>query len=101
MPKVKYQKSLAFQSFKRILDSIEEMDFSETEDVVAVISKKGVLFELNVTSAIFWELLDEYSNLNEISQKMSSIFEAPQDVILDDISVLVTELLEQGLVNVD
>ena len=101
MPKIKYQKSLVFNSFNRILDSIEEIDFSEIEEVVAVISKKGVLFELNVTSAVFWELLDEYSNLDKISQTMSCIFEASQDVILEDISILARELLEQGLVHVD
>jgi|LakMenE01Jun11ns_1017448.scaffolds.fasta_scaffold9942435_5 hypothetical protein len=99
--KIKYQRDLAFDNFEKILDAINSANVPEFGDIVAVLSKRGKLFELNITSAIFWESIDVCSSLDGLSNIIADCFEVEKSQIYDDMLHLTQELSKWGLINIE
>lgn len=101
MNRVRYQRDLVFDNFERIADALNSEDVPKFEDTVAILSKKGKLFELNITSAIFWESIDFCSSLDGLSKIVAECFEIEKSQIYDDMLHLTEELSKWGLVHVE
>ncbi len=99
--KIRFQPSIVFDSFDSIIDALDEIDSSEIVDVAAVLSKKGKLFELNITSAVYWELIENGLSIEDLSMNISEIFDVELAEATKDVKELTGELLKLELIDVD
>lgn len=98
--RVRFQKDFAFDEFLTIRDALGEVDIEELEGIVAVLSNKGKLYELNLTAAIFWELIGDGSNIDGLSKNLADIFELGVDDLKNDLNELSMKLESLDLINV-
>ena len=57
------------------------------------------IFNINETGAFIFNLLKENKTINEILDLMSKEYNAPKDVLLNDINEFVNELKKRGIYN--
>ncbi|MBT8493916.1 MAG: PqqD family peptide modification chaperone, partial [Deltaproteobacteria bacterium] len=56
------------------------------------------IYELNPTGTRLWELLSAGESLPEAKERLEGEFDAPREVVSDDVDLLLTELVDAGLV---
>lgn len=63
-----------------------------------VLSRRGCLFELNVTAACVWEMLDDAGSADELAEGLQRRFVVDAITAQEDVRRTVATLTEQGLV---
>ena len=57
------------------------------------------IFNINETGAFIFNLLKDNKNVDEILELMSKEYNAPKDVLLNDINEFIEELKKRGIYN--
>lgn len=99
--RVRYQLDIGLADITSLEEAVRSGNEAVTEvKPVAVLSFMGDLYELNLTSALFWEAIESPAQINDIAKNIASIFEVDNEVLLNDLTELVDEFRNAGLVNV-
>jgi hypothetical protein len=96
-PAIRFQRDIALASFASVQEAIIASSPALDLPVVAILGKHGVLYELNVTAAVLWELLAQESTLEELVVKIGNVFEADPSEIESDLHSVLAELEVNGL----
>ncbi|OOY05782.1 PqqD family protein [Thioclava sp. F28-4] len=68
-------------------------------DGVAILDlNSNAYFSLDSIGAIVWNLLGDEKSVEEIIDTISGAYSVPRDTVAEDVSVLLTDLHENGLV---
>ena len=98
-PKIRYQLNIDVSSFSSVKEAILHLP----DDVaniypLAVLSHMGVLYELNISSALFWEVIEVPKSIQEIALEMIDFFDVPEAELKSDISHLADDLQSAGII---
>jgi hypothetical protein len=58
----------------------------------------GVLYELNLSAALFWEIIEVPKEINEITLEMLKYFNVSEAELNGDISRLANDLQDAGVI---
>lgn len=73
-----------------------------SDNIVLLNYKDDIYYGLDETGSIYWELIQEYKEINLVVEKMFSKFPyIPKEQIKNDLDDLITALANKGLVKVE
>ena len=98
--RVRYQRDIELDSYSDLISGVQEKKFDIANDVIAILSKKGKLLELNFTSAFLWENLTDQTNLEELTELFTEFFEVSKGEARQDIIEAVRHLEKLEFVDV-
>jgi hypothetical protein len=97
-PRVRYQRNILLSTYISLDDLLSLGSHQHLEIYpVGVLSRMGVLFELNLTSALIWEFLTDKKSHDEIVEYISKIFDVESEVLNQDITEIFDQLMQHGL----
>lgn len=98
-PKIRYQLNIGLSSFSCVREAISHFS-NDVEGIhpIAVLSHMGVLYELNLSAALFWEIIEVPKEINEITLEMLKYFNVSEAELNGDISRLANDLQDAGVI---
>jgi len=98
---VRYQRDISFANYTDLETAISEnCDAIYRVDPVSVLSYMGELFELNLTSALFWEFIESPAEYNNLLDKFMLVFEVDISTLQHDLASIINEFETAGLIEV-
>lgn len=98
-PKIRYQMNIGVSSFSSVREAILHLsDEIVNFHPIAVLSHMGVLYELNISSALFWEAIEIPKEVNEITLGMIDFFDVSEAELKSDLSQLASDLQSAGII---
>lgn len=94
-----YQFSLDIHPYGSVTKALKSDWNSEDDDkIVAMISNRGEMFELNTSAAFVWEALDEYETPRALAESFSEVFDIDAAGSLQVVEDLLREFQYLGVV---
>lgn len=72
----------------------------QSADTVIVLSRRGRIIELNLTSALIWELLQAEMTMDQLVGRVRSVFRVTADLAAEDVKNVLDILSENGFCDV-
>lgn len=96
------QRSMVFANYPSVSVALRDpnFEFPDPDDIAMMISKRGEMFELNLLGAFVWELMDGTKTVEAISNEIVKIFSVDKQTVYNDLSILIQNMIELGIVNV-
>lgn len=84
----------------RIPKKSRQASWQEIDGQIIVLTPRlQTVHELNETAGRIWNAIDGKATVGEIFTEIKDAFDAPEDVLRDDLTSLIRELSDKGLID--
>ncbi len=71
------------------------------DEVLLFDSSNGQFFTINDIGAGIWEVMQDYSTLDNVLQELKSYFDIPREKLSSDVLAFADSLVKQGIILID
>ena len=71
------------------------------DEVLLFDSSNGQFFTINDIGAGIWEVMQDYSTLDNVLQELKSYFDIPKEKLSSDVLAFADSLVKQGIISID